>query len=53
MEPTQLEPVTRLSYDPLSQLCPDEARKIRCGERHFQGALGVDYRVVTSADKIL
>ena len=25
----------------------DEARKVRCGERHFREALGVDYRVVT------
>jgi type III restriction enzyme len=29
-----------------------ENQKIRCGERHFVGALGVDYRVVTSADEL-
>jgi hypothetical protein len=23
-----------------------------CGERHFVGALGVDYRVITSADEL-
>ncbi len=33
----------------LEELRPDEARKIHCGERHFQDALGVDYRVVTNA----
>jgi type III restriction enzyme len=29
-----------------------ENQKIHCGERHFQGALGVDYKVVTSADEL-
>jgi type III restriction enzyme len=29
-----------------------EVQKIDCGERHFKGALGVDYRVVTSADEL-
>jgi type III restriction enzyme len=29
-----------------------ENQKIRCGERHFAGALGVDYKVVTSADEL-
>ena len=33
----------------LAKLRLDEARKIRCGERHFRDALGVDYRVVTNA----
>ena len=28
---------------------PNERRKVICGTRHFQGALGVDYKVVTSA----
>ncbi len=28
---------------------PDEARKIRCGERHFRDALGVDYQVAKDA----
>lgn len=36
----------------LNKLRADEARKIRCGERHFKGALGVDYRVVTSAGEL-
>lgn len=30
------------------KLRPSERRKITCGEKHFKGALGVDYRVVTS-----
>jgi len=29
-----------------------ENQKIHCGERHFVGALGVDYRVVTSAEEL-
>ena len=29
-----------------------ENQKIRCGERHFLGAVGVDYRVVTLADDL-
>jgi len=33
-------------------LRPDERRKIQCGERHFKGALGVDYKVVTSANEL-
>jgi type III restriction enzyme len=37
----------------LDQLRPDEARKIRCGERHFKNALGVNYKVVTNARDIL
>ena len=36
----------------LDELHPDEARKIRCGERHFKGALGVDYKVVTNAREL-
>ncbi len=36
----------------LDKLHPDEARKIRCGERHFKGALGVDYKVVTNAREL-
>jgi type III restriction enzyme len=35
-----------------SRLRPDERRKIECGERHFRGALGVDYEVVTSAGEL-
>ncbi len=29
-----------------------EERKIYCGERHFEGALGVSFRAVTSADEL-
>jgi type III restriction enzyme len=29
-----------------------ENQKIHCGKRHFTGALGVDYRVVTNADDL-
>jgi type III restriction enzyme len=36
----------------LAELRPDEARKIRCGERHFRDALQVDYRVVASAGEL-
>jgi len=36
----------------LSKLRPDEARKIQCGKRHFEGALGVSYDVVTSAGEL-
>ena len=35
------------------KLRPDERRKVDCGERHFEDALGVDYKVVTSADELL
>lgn len=37
------------NYD---ELRPDEARKIKCGMKHFEDALGVNYRHVTSADKL-
>lgn len=30
----------------------DERRKITCGEHHFKGALGVDYRVVSNAGEL-
>lgn len=33
-------------------LRPDERRKIACGENHFQEALGVDYRVVTTSAQL-
>jgi len=36
----------------LDELRPDERRKIICGERHFQDALGVDYKVVVSAREL-
>jgi len=35
-----------------NKLRPDELRKLRCGERHFKGALGVDYRVVQNASEL-
>ena len=31
---------------------PDEKRKIDCGRRHFEDALGVDYEVVDSAEDL-
>jgi type III restriction enzyme len=34
------------STDSLDKLRPDERRKVQCGERHFEGALGVRYRRV-------
>ena len=34
------------------ELRPNEERKVRCGERHFQDALGVDFKVVTSAAEL-
>jgi len=36
----------------LAELRPDERRKIQCGRRHFKDALGVDYKVVTSASEL-
>jgi type III restriction enzyme len=35
-----------------TSLRPDERRKIQCGERHFQGALGVSYKVVTKPSEL-
>ncbi len=29
-----------------------EVQKNHCGKRHFDGALDVDYRVITSADEL-
>ncbi len=34
------------------KLRTDERHKVYCGEQHFAGALGVDYRVVTSANDL-
>ena len=31
---------------------PDEHRKVICGERHFQGALRVDFGVAVSAHEL-
>ena len=36
----------------LDDLRPDERRKILCGKSHFQEALGVDYRVVTTSNQL-
>ncbi|HEY7217579.1 MAG TPA: DEAD/DEAH box helicase [Candidatus Binatia bacterium] len=36
----------------VSKLRPSEARKMICGEKHFEQALDVDYKVVTSIDDI-
>ena len=36
----------------LDDLRSDERRKIKCGERHFREALGVDYEVVDSAQDL-
>ena len=43
---------TKSTTDP-NQLRASEARKIRCGEAHFHGALGIDYAVITNADEII
>lgn len=50
-------PLLYLIRETKSSTVPDELRgtenqKIHCGKRHFTGALGVDYRVVTSADEL-
>jgi hypothetical protein len=29
-----------------------ERRKVICGEKHFRGALGADYRIVTSVNDL-
>lgn len=36
----------------LTQLRPDERRKIKCAQRHFGEALGVDYKVVVNAKQL-
>jgi type III restriction enzyme len=35
-----------------SELRETENQKNHCGEQHFEGALGVDYKVITSADDL-
>src|SRR5713226_7606243 len=50
-------PLLYLIRETKSSTVPDELRgtenqKIHCGKRRFTGALGVDYRVVTSADEL-
>jgi len=37
---------------PCDELRGTENQKIHCGERHFVGALNVDFKVVTSADHL-
>jgi type III restriction enzyme len=36
----------------LDDLRPDERRKVQCGKQHFEGALEVDYKVVTNANEL-
>jgi type III restriction enzyme len=36
----------------LEALRPDEQRKIKCGKSHFEGALGVSYRVISGASDL-
>ena len=36
----------------LDELRPDEARKVRCGERHFKDALGVNYKLIKSIEEL-
>jgi len=36
----------------LSDLRPDEERKIKCGRKHFRDALGLHYRVITNASQL-
>ena len=40
------------SKPPGDELRNTENQKVHCGEQHFVGALGVDYKVVTSADEL-
>ena len=35
-----------------TELRPTERRKVECGERHFKDALGVNYKVVTTANEL-
>ena len=42
---------TKGSTNP-DDLRPDERRKIDCGKRHFEEALGVDYEIVDSAEDL-
>jgi type III restriction enzyme len=36
-----------------AQLRDAEKQKVHCGERHFKGALGVDYKVVNNVNQLL
>lgn len=51
------KPMLYLVRETKSSTVPAERReaenqKVHCGERHFKGALGVDYDVVTNADEL-
>ena len=46
-ETKDIEALTRLH-----ELRPNELRKVRCGARHFKGALGVSYEVVKSVSDL-
>jgi type III restriction enzyme len=37
----------------MDKLRPDERRKILCGKSHFERALGVDYRVISSINELV
>lgn len=36
----------------IDKLRPDERRKTMCGKKHFEGALGISYKVITNAKEI-
>jgi type III restriction enzyme len=40
------------SVDSLDKLRPEERRKVQCGEKHFEGALGVRYRRVKTVSQL-
>jgi type III restriction enzyme len=42
---------TKDSTNP-NDLRAEERRKVQCGKRHFTGALGTDFKVVTSAGEL-
>ena len=53
----EAETLLYLVRETKSTTLPDERRgvenqKVHCGERHFAGALGVDFRIVTNADDL-
>ena len=43
------KPLLAASETKKGELRPSEKQKTDCGERHFKGALEVDYRIVSSA----
>jgi len=56
-EPENLEPLLYLVRETKSttvaaELRGTENQKVHCGERHFTGALNVDFKVVTNADDL-